>query len=155
MKYPEKMLLKLPEGTLARLDAISGNRSKFVRDLVLGAVSGGGKPEPVVREGTPKPVRKPFGEKPEKSIVQKPQTAPRVSVGKKKNSTVPVEEVEARLGKLRPDARDLYAVVRGGSVSPRVAATELGWMQMRVDRAERELVNAGLVSYQSGLMVTT
>ena len=42
MKFPEKMLLKLPAGTLGRIDAVCGNRSDWVRGVIEGALCGDG-----------------------------------------------------------------------------------------------------------------
>lgn len=38
-RFPESVLLKLPEGMLARIDAVSDNRSEFIRKAVIGALS--------------------------------------------------------------------------------------------------------------------
>ena len=38
MKYPEKVLLKLESGTLARIDACSENRSDFIRGAISSAL---------------------------------------------------------------------------------------------------------------------
>lgn len=45
-KYPEKILLKVPSGTCARISAVSDNRQAFIRDAIDAAL--GVKPKRVV-----------------------------------------------------------------------------------------------------------
>lgn len=51
-KVPEKMLLKMPAGWLARIDAARGtvNRSAWVRGCIEGELSGGGRPTDLAAE---------------------------------------------------------------------------------------------------------
>ena len=117
MLYPERMLLKLPSGTLCALDGLAENRSDFVRGLILAAVSGecsgAVSGDPLVRDDVTRPCA------------------------------------------VLSDADVLLGLLRDRSLSSRDAGKVLGWMDGRVERAERELINAQLVFYRSGLLVAS
>ena len=53
MKYPDKVLLRLEAGTLARIDAVTDNRSEWLRAAIDAALRG--KPN---RKPVPEPARK-------------------------------------------------------------------------------------------------
>lgn len=125
MRFPERMLLKLPDGTLGRIDVVAGGgrRSEFIRGAIEAALGGGSV------SGIPRG-----------SVARDRSVAPKVSVK-------PVPRG------LRPDAIALLDLVRERSVSARDAGEELGWFEMRVSRAENELLGAGLVRIAGGLLV--
>ena len=119
-EVPRKIFLKLASGRLSRIDAVSGNRSKFMRDAIDAALG-----LPVGDDGAEVPV---------------------VSEG-------PKVRVARRGADLLPDAAVLHEHLRKKPMSPRDAEKQLAWMPGRVQRAEMALSDAGLISYQSGLMV--
>lgn len=132
MKYPEKILLKLPAGTLARIDAVSGNRSEFVREALLSFLDGGEKSSVVVcdKGGAEKPVSENAG-------------------GSKKNfDRKPIEK-----DGLRPDEAVLLEAVRRKRMTSQQADRAMGWLGLRFARAESELLSRGLIRVDGGVLV--
>lgn len=134
MKYPEKILLKLPAGTLARIDAVSGNRSEFVRDALL-SVLGGGDLQKVQIAG------------PKKTGAEKPVSEN--AGGSKKNfDRKPIEK-----DGLRPDEAVLLEAVRRKRMTSQQADRAMGWLGLRFARAESELLSRGLIRVDGGVLV--
>jgi hypothetical protein len=125
MKFPEKFLLKLPEGTMARVEAVSPNRSEWIRDVLLGAldawegVDGGGET---------------------KSELVRPGEAVRIPRG-------------LNSANLRPDALALLEALRKKPMTPRDAEKAMGWLGLRYANAEKALIAEGLVVLQDGVLV--
>ena len=134
MKFPEKILLKLPSGTLDRIDAITPNRSEFIREVVLR--------ELVVRGGV-----MPVGSK-KKSFVP-PEPDPVQAV---------IDEIAVRpvapSGR-QADAAALLAVIRSKRLSPRRAEAEMGWLGLRYGNAEKLLLSSGAAVLDGGFLVAT
>jgi len=134
MKFPEKILLKLPSGTLDRIDAITPNRSEFIREVVLR--------ELVVRGGV-----MPVGSK-KKSFVP-PEPDPVLSA---------IDAAKARpvapSGR-QADAAELLAVIRSKRLSPRRAEAEMGWLGLRYSNAEKLLLSSGAAVLDGGFLVAT
>ncbi len=125
MKFPEKFLLKLPAGTMARIEAASPNRSEWIRDVLLGAldawegVDGGGET---------------------KSELVRPGEAIRIPRGFDPKC-------------LRPDALVLLGAIQKKRMTSRQAEAELGWLGLRYSNAEKSLIAADLVVLQDGVLV--
>jgi hypothetical protein len=146
MRYPEKVLLTLEEGTLARIDAASGNRSEFIRAAVAekldGAAEDGGATSIYVAS-----LRKQLAdltgevERLRAAVpVKKPYVAPKVSSEKDWSLEHP------RWG-------EDNAVILGaldGPKSARSLVAVLGWQEMRVDRALQRLMKGGMVTSEGG-----
>ena len=141
MLYPEKMLLKLPAGTLARIDAVCGNRSDWIRGVIedgLGVVPSVPVPEIEIVEAAKKPSA---GKRPVKAVA-----APEVPE--------PVKEKpkEARAGRWDADKAALLSAMGVGPCLPRKLEERLGWTGQRVDRVAELLVADGKVSFAGGVL---
>lgn len=121
----EKYLLKLEEGTLARIDAVAENRAVFVRAAIERAL--GGVYTPVDDSGAG-------------IYAEKPVKAPQ-----------PLKPVRERVeAELRPDDAEMLDYFRGRKgASERQARMDLGWPEMRVGRCVSRLVNAGRLTVVS------
>ena len=133
MKFPEKILLKLPDGTLGRIDAITPNRSEFIREVVLR--------ELVVRGGV-----MPIGAKKKSFVTPDPypvQVAP---------DAAKARPAAARSGR-QSDAAELLSLIRSKRLSSRQAESEMGWLGLRYSNAENLLINSGAIVLDGGLLV--
>ena len=70
----------------------------------------------------------------------------------KRKVVVPRPEVPKRAFGLSPDAAGLMRVLPG---IPRKLCDDLGWMPGRLEKAERELLGAGLIEAVGGRLVAT
>lgn len=131
MRYPEKFLLKLPEGTLGRVDAVSGNRSEFIRDAVLSALGE-------------------VAGKSRKSEIGKP--APKISGGEKVDHKKNMKAAALTKGsdQKSDDERVLLDFLRCGVRTEREVAREIGWTAMRVSKVVARLGSAGKVKFRGG-----
>ena len=128
MRFPEKMLLKLPAGTLGRIDGVTSNRNDWVRGLIDQALEG----EPALRA------------EPEcdggLDDVEDGTASPRPKLSNR-------EEMAAA------DDVALLALVRRGPEVVRRAAAEMSWMGRRVERSAQRLAAADKLSAFNGLLV--
>lgn len=139
MKYPEKILLKLPEGCLGRIDAVASNRSEFIRDAVEAALGG------------------------DTTLVEKPASIPaRKAVPQKKNSIVPPSdktEVKPKLAAApsgrQADAAAVLGVIRSKRLTSRQVEAEMGWLGLRYANAEKLLLSSGAAAVVDGHLVAT
>jgi len=119
---------------MARVDAITRNRSEFIREVVLR--------ELVVRGGV-----MPVGSK-KKSFVP-PEPDPVLSA---------IDAAKARpvapSGR-QADAAALLAVIRSKRLSPRRAEAEMGWLGLRYGNAEKLLLSSGAAVLDGGFLVAT
>jgi hypothetical protein len=127
-KYPEKFLLKLPEGTLGRIDAVSGNRSDFIRDAIEDSLGG------VCEE--------------KNSIV-----APAVELPDEPQN-IP-ENIPENIPSVSPRERDkelLLSLIRGKALTSRSARDSLGLPGLRYDNAEKALLTDGVIAIYDGIL---
>lgn len=128
MKYPEKMLLKLPDGFLARIDAASSNRSDFVRSAIEAAL--GGDVAPVV-PAEPVDVHK--------------------DVDRRVAMAAPVDKRSS--DRFRADDDALLDYVRSHPrVNVRSICEGLGWFEVRVSKGIARLGSLGLVRFSGGFV---
>jgi hypothetical protein len=149
-KYPEKFLLKLPEGTLGRIDAVSGNRSDFIRDAIedsLGGVSE--KKNSIV---APVSVKGPVGS-------GKPLTAYRQLIHDASSPAVELpdepQNIPENIPSVSPRERDkelLLSLIRGKSLTSRSARDALGLPGLRYDNAEKALLTDGVIAIYDGIL---
>jgi len=110
---------------MARVEAVSPNRSEWIRDVLLSAldawegVDGGGET---------------------KSELVRPGEAVRIPRGLKPAN-------------LRPDALVLLGAIQKKRMTSRQAEAELGWLGLRYANAEKALILEGLVALQDGVLV--
>jgi hypothetical protein len=129
MKYPEKYLLKMRAGTLARIDAVSNNRADFVRAAVEAALGGVST----------------MPSRPKKNSIAgsvKEAVRPRKSGASKKSGVV-----------VSADQQAVLDYVQGRRVSSRDVEAHFNWLGLRYSKAERQLLAAGLIGFQDGMMV--
>ena len=129
MKYPEKFLLKLPVGTLDRIDGVSENRSSYIRGLIAADLAG---PSEIVLDGGKK-----------NSIVPAVQ---KVGVAKKIPEIIPDRNVDRKAA----DDVSVLDFLRCGIRTERDAAKALGWGSMRVSKSVARLGAAGRVKFSGG-----
>lgn len=149
MRYPEKFLLKLPEGTLGRVDAVSGNRSEFIRDAVLSALGDGvvmsGPPaEKLISEGLREHARlvTDIGN----SAVGKISGGEKVDHKKNSKAAALTKGSDQK----SDDERVLLDFLRCGVRTEREIAREIGWTAMRVSKVVARLGSAGKVKFRGG-----
>jgi hypothetical protein len=150
MQFPEKMLLKLPEGSLGRIDAAAGKggRSEFVRaaiEVALGAVSLG---HLEAAAKAPNDIVKGLPMKAAPGGPRKYEPATKMPVLPKRS------EKSARPSSGRWDVDDaaFLEAVGSGPVSSREVMDRLGWLQGRYDRAERAALRGGKVFASGGFL---
>lgn len=135
MRYPEKFLLKLPDGWLSRIDGVSGNRSEFIREAI-GVALGVDGPSGSVSDKVPEKVGRPD------PVPGVPASG--VLVNRKGSVVDPAG--------LRPDAVVLLAALRKKRMTSQGAEREMGWMGLRYSRAEGELLSSGLAWLDGGIL---
>lgn len=150
MKYPEKFLLKMSLGTLARIDAVSGNRSEFVRAAIEMALDGLDEVEAFVETA---------GRAPSDIIAEIPMTS---APAKKNSNSAPALSPLPAVQFVRPgstvvsprvqDKADLLALVRSKRLSSRQAKDSLGWLGLRYENAERGLMDDGVIWVSDGVL---
>lgn len=127
LKYPERVLLKLPLGTLGRIDALGGNRSEFIRGAVEAALGGGGMPVSAVK---PEPVRC------------------------EKKFDVARSEVSFS-DRREADVLALLEVIGGGRFTCRQVEGKMDWAGLRYSNAEKALLSSGRAAVIDGVLVAT
>lgn len=126
MKYPEKVLLKLPAGTLEEIDGVCDNRSDWLRGLITAALGGGARIE--------------AGHVPGPLILPDPP---------KKNSIK-----GSGLGtRLPADAQVVLEAVRSKRRGSQEHERSFGWLGLRYLNAEKTLLDAGAVAVVDGCLV--
>lgn len=156
-RFPESVLLKLPEGMLARIDAVSGNRSEFIRRAVMSALVG------LDSDVVPARLREAAvssGALVEKAKdVRKPPARPVASAvsPSKRSGGIGFDErmagLSARLSAGRAsDCRVVVEALRERRMSERDLERALGWVGIRCQNAVMALMGAGVVSTESGLL---
>ena len=130
MKYPERMLLKLPDGCLGRIAAAScgGSSAEFVRGAIAVALG-----DPAVGIPASKPAVR--------------------SKSKSRPAAEPEKKFDDCSAGLTPDQSELLALVCGGPIMSRVAEDHFGWLGLRYQNAERGLSSAGLIRFEGGMLV--
>lgn len=127
------MKVRFGDGTFDRIDAVSGNRSEFIRGAVEAAL--GGAYEPV------KKIDMPASEPVETHTLPVPQ---------KKNSIVPSPKVgKAYTKPVSPRAADieaLRALIGEKRLTSRQAEQAMGWLGLRYANAEKGLLQSGGVA---------
>lgn len=126
MKYPEKLLLKLPAGTLAAIDLVGSNRSEFIRSAVQSALV------------------------PSREMSRRAVGGPVVSDGVRSSKPVPVQKNSIARADLKDGDLDVLAALADSNLTERSLAKVLGWTEMRVSKAVARLSAAGLVKFTGG-----
>jgi hypothetical protein len=122
----EKYLLKLEDGTLARIDAVAENRAAFIRDAVERAL-GGSESDPGIYSGNGSNEPAPKREAPMRKATKPPS-----------------------VDGLHSDDRAILRHLQGrrGS-SERAICADLDWPPMRVTKAVNRLANAKMIVFPS------
>lgn len=124
------MMARFPSGTFQRIDAVSGNRSEFVRGAVAAALAVGNVPDAVRSE------KKSDG----LALEDRIERATAVLDAKYPKKAV------------SDDREVLLALVKKKALSERQAMEALGWMELRVSKVAGKLSGSGLIRYRDGLM---
>lgn len=121
--FPEQILLKLSEGTKARIDKIATNRNGFIRMAI-------------------------------ENEIERRNTWRRASAVPEKNPEPTVDTPSASEVGLSSRATILLTHLRKhGTATPAGACRDLGWAQIGYDRAERELLDAGMIEIIGGCVM--
>ena len=121
------MPVRFPDGTFAAIDAVSGNRSEFIRRAVARSLCGGGLPDKGKGVGLER---------------LKVSDAPKaVSAGRRMDGDI-------RSG----DKAALLALVRENMLNSRAAAKRLGWPGLRYRNAEKALMDEGRLMVVDGFL---
>lgn len=128
------MQVRFPDGTFARIDEVSSNRSEFIRYAVDEALKAGSGQRP--KADVPAIAERAVKEVPEKRARSK------------KNF-----DGQAVSDGLRPDARVLLSALREKRMTSRDSEKAMGWMGLRYAKAEKQLIQAGLIRVEGGVLV--
>ncbi len=150
MKYPEKFLLKLPEGTLGRVDAVADNRSEWIRGLVLRELGadGVGKTEVVGKSHKPDAADRKLTVF-ESVVLGKKNSTAGASKQKADQARVALRAAENAKRNYDDDAF-LLDFLKCGVRTERQIAKEIRWPEMRVSKAVARLGAAGKVKFSGG-----
>lgn len=146
------MPVRFPDGTFARIDAVSGNRSEFIRLAVERALAGGGLPDKgkgVGLEGLPAVPAILAKSASAATAARAVEAGSEVRAAKAARSkaaakwTTPLRE---------QDKADLLALVRGNMLNSRAAEARLGWPGLRYGNAEKALMDEGRLVVVDGFL---
>lgn len=152
MKYPEKILLKVSEGTMSRIDAVAPNRSEFIREAVEAALGGYEMDVGAMRKNSVPAVDD--GSAPESSF-GRPKLVKEPDPAVEAKPSAPARRVSSDVSPRAQDKVDLMAVLRGGRLSSRQAEQAMGWPGLRYANAEKALLASGQVVVDGGVLVAT
>lgn len=127
------MKVRFCDGTFARIDAVAGNRSEFIRDAVEAALVSSSDPVAKVKRPDPVPDR--------------------VVVSQKKNSIVPPSGKSKPVSGRQADADAVLGVIRGRRLTSRQVEAEMGWQGLRYSNAEKLLLSSGSAVFADGVLV--
>ncbi len=162
MKFPEKILLKLSEGTLARIDAVSGNRSEFIRNAVDVALSGvkisGPQAEKLIADSLRENAdlvtgigNSEVGKNSGSEKLDPPKKNSTAGALKKKADQAALDLRAAEIARRsEADERHLLDFLRCGVRTEREIAKATGWAEMRVSKVVARLGAAGRVKFRGG-----
>lgn len=129
------MQVRFPDGTFAAIDAVCSNRSEFIRYAVAEALKAGSGQ----RAKTDAPA---IAERAVKEV-------PAKRLRSKKNFDGQAVSTDG----LRPDAAALLEALRKKRMSPKDAEKAMGWLGLRYSKAEGQLLLAGVVRVEGGVLV--
>ncbi|MCF6275677.1 MAG: hypothetical protein L3J05_07925 [Robiginitomaculum sp.] len=136
----EVMKVRFSDGTFARIDCVSGNRSDFIRSAVCGVLDFDvSAVAPVLLGPVSVPKKNLIG-----SVLKKPVVAAVVLRDRR--------GVEVDTSGFRSDSLLLLEHIFLDRVTSRQASISLGWLGLRFDRAEKELLSSGVVWIDGGFL---
>jgi Arc/MetJ-type ribon-helix-helix transcriptional regulator len=128
------MQVRFPDGTFARIDEVSSNRSEFIRYAVDKALKAGS------------------GQRPKTDVPAIAERAVKEVPAKRVRSEKKIDGQAVSDG-LRPDAKVLLEALRGKRMTSRDAEKAMGWMGLRYSKAEGQLLLAGAIRVEGGVLV--